>query len=123
MSAIELARFTVRPEDAEALIAQRPAMIRALREQVPGFVELTSVRLDESTWLDIVEWVDRVSAGSAQELVMALPECAALFSLIQEVVAMEHGEVVERAGRRGSDAGDPAEDHHAPRVRTRGRPR
>ncbi|GGB94890.1 antibiotic biosynthesis monooxygenase family protein [Cellulomonas carbonis] len=93
MTAIELARFTVRPDDADEMLARRPAMAAALRD-VPGFVGLRLVRLDERTWLDVVEWTDLASALAAQQDVMGLPACAAVFELIEEVVGMEHGEVV-----------------------------
>ena len=70
MTAIELARFTVAPQDADTMLSLRPAMTEALRERVPGFVNLRLVRLDAHTWLDIVEWADRSAADAAQDPVM-----------------------------------------------------
>ena len=101
-TAMEIARFTVRPEDVDAMLALRPAMVDALRDRVPGFVDLRLVRLDERTWLDLVEWTDRAAAEAAQDAVMELPECAAVFQLIDQVVSMEHGEVASRPDVAGA---------------------
>lgn len=109
MTTIELARFTVRPQDVPTMLERRPAMARALRERVPGFVDLRLVRLDERTWLDVVEWADRAAADAAQDAVGQLPECGAVFELVEEVVSMEHGEVASRASRTDADpAGIPS---------------
>ncbi len=104
MSTIELARFTVRPENAEEMLERRPALARTLREQFPGFLSLALVRLDERTWLDVVEWSDRSGAEAAQEAIMGNPDCRAFLELIDEVVAMEHGEVAQHVQRERVDA-------------------
>ena len=107
MTTIELARFTVRPENAEAMLRCRPALARALREQFPGFLGLTLVRLDERTWLDVVEWTDRAAAQAAQEAIMSNPDCRAFIRLIDEVVAVEHGEVAQHLQHEPVDAREP----------------
>ena len=97
MSALELARFTVDPAAAEAMLATRPAIVAELREHCPGFRGLYLARLDEQTWLDVVEWESREAADAAMETVMELPACQRMFRHIKEVVAMEHADVIERA--------------------------
>lgn len=97
MSTIELARFTVRPEDAEAMLAARPGMEEALRTRMSGFRSLRLVRLDERTWLDVVEWATRQDADAAAAAVADVPEIAAVFGFIDSVISMEHGELVEGA--------------------------
>ncbi len=97
MSTIELARFTVDPARIEEMLAARPAMVEELREHCPGFRRIQLTRLDETTWLDIVEWETREDAEAAMAAVMQLPGCAAVFGHISEVVAMEHAQVVQRA--------------------------
>ena len=92
--AMELARFTVDPQDVEAMLAVRPAMVSALRERFSGFESLQLVRLDERTWLDVVIWASRAQANEAAALVGEVPECRAAFACIKEVVSMEHAEVV-----------------------------
>ena len=99
MSALELARFTVDPEDVAEMLAARPAMVAELRENFPGFRRISLGRLDERTWLDVVEWETREAAEAAMAKVMELPGCQRVFSFIKEVVAMEHADVVEQAQR------------------------
>ncbi len=94
MSTMELARFTVDPARAGAMLAARPAMVAELREHCPGFRGLWLTRLDERTWLDVVEWDTREAAEAAMAKVMDLPGCRAVFDHIDEVLAMEHADVV-----------------------------
>ncbi|WP_306357496.1 MULTISPECIES: antibiotic biosynthesis monooxygenase [unclassified Nocardia] len=93
MTVLELARFTVDPTDVDAMLAARPAMLTALREKFDGFVSLRLVRLDERTWMDVVEWRDRAAADAAAAGIGAVPECAAAFAFIKEMVSMEHATV------------------------------
>ena len=97
MSTIELARFTVDPARVEAMLAARPAMVEELRRHCPGFRRIRLTKLDEKTWLDVVEWETREDAEAATAKVMELPGCAAVFGHISEVVAMEHAQVVQQA--------------------------
>ena len=103
MSALELARFTVEPDRVAAMLAARPAMVAELREHCPGFRRVYLTRLDERTWLDVVEWDSREAAEAAMATVMELPGCREVFGHISEVVAMEHADVVDEA-----EAGDRA---------------
>lgn len=93
MTVLELARFTVDPGDVDAMLAARPAMTAALRVHFDGFESLRLVRLDEHLWLDVVEWRDRAAADAAAAGVGAVPECAAAFAYIKDMVAMEHATV------------------------------
>ncbi len=95
---LEVARFKVKVDDEGRMLAARPAMEAALARECPGFVSLVLSR-DGDTWVDIVRWESRDQAVAAMDKVMTLPECQAMFSLIDEVVAMEHLEVVRKAGR------------------------
>lgn len=99
MAAMELVRFRVDPVDAEAMLAARPAMLEALGQRFAGFVSLRLVRLDEWTWLDVVQWRSRAEADEAAKLVGEIPECAAAFAAIKEMVSMEHGEIAFEGGR------------------------
>ncbi len=97
MSALELARFTVAPDEVPAMLAARPAMVAELREHCPGFHRVYLTRVDEETWLDVVEWESREAAEAAMATVMELPGCRRVFGHIREVLAMEHADVVEKA--------------------------
>jgi hypothetical protein len=95
MSTLELARFTVDPAVVDEMLATRPGLAAALRAQCRGFRRLYLSRLDERTWLDVVEWGDRQAAEEAAVTVMNLPECKQMFAFIDNVVSMEHAEVVD----------------------------
>ncbi|HEX2046125.1 MAG TPA: antibiotic biosynthesis monooxygenase [Acidimicrobiales bacterium] len=95
---LEVARFKVKPDDEGRMLAARPAMEAALERECPGFVSLVLTR-DGDTWVDIVRWESREQALAAMEKVMTVPECQAMFSLIDEVVATEHLDVVRERGR------------------------
>ena len=53
---IQLARFTVDDDAVPALIAGRPAMVRALAGRFPGCPAAYLTREDDGSWLDIVPW-------------------------------------------------------------------
>ena len=95
MSTLELARFTVDPAVVDEMLATRPGLAAALRAHCRGFRRLYLSRLDERTWLDVVEWEDRQAAEEAAVTVMNLPECKQMFAFIDNVVSMEHAEVVD----------------------------
>ena len=97
MSTLELARFTVEPDRVAGMLAARPAMLAELREHCLGFRRGYLARLDERTWVDVVEWETREAAMAAMAKVMDLPGCQKMFGHIAEVVAMEHADVVEEA--------------------------
>lgn len=91
--ALEVARFRVKADDEAAMLAARPAMEAALRRECPGFVSLVLAR-DGDRWVDMVRWRSRDEALAAMEKVMGVAECRQMFSLISEVVSMEHLDVV-----------------------------
>ncbi len=95
---LEVARFKVKVGEEERMLETRPAMEAALERECAGFVSLVLSR-DGDTWVDVVRWESREQALAAMEKVMNLPECQAMFALIDEVVSMEHLEVVRERGR------------------------
>jgi hypothetical protein len=111
----ELASFTVRNGEQEALIAERPAMIAALEHRFPGFIAAWLTREDDESWLDIVLWRTRTDAKKAAEEINDVPEARAWFRHIAESRGVRHVEVVheQEVVTIGSSLG------HAPRGRTR----
>lgn len=92
---IELARFTVH-EGAEArLVAERPAMVEALRRRFPGCLAAYLTREDDGSWLDVVLWRSRAEAEEAARLVDTVPECVAWFRHISESGGLRHVDVVD----------------------------
>ena len=53
---IELARFTVDDDAVPALMAGRPAMVRALAGRFPGCPAAYLTREYDGSWLDIAPW-------------------------------------------------------------------
>jgi heme-degrading monooxygenase HmoA len=75
--------------EAEMLDA-RPAMIVALQEEVPGFVDAELVKLADGTWLDIVQW-DSEEAARGSERAHELPQVAATVRHVDEVLSIFEG--------------------------------
>ena len=92
---IELARFTVHHGAEEALRAERPAMVRALRGRFPGCLAAYLTKEDDGSWLDVVLWRSRAEAEEAAREVQSVPECASWFRHIAESGGLRHVEVVD----------------------------
>ncbi|MGC7098712.1 antibiotic biosynthesis monooxygenase [Amycolatopsis lurida] len=94
MTTIELAHFRIH-EGAEArLVAERPAMVSALRRSFPGCLAAYLTKQDDGGWLDVVFWRSRAEAEEAARTVDSVPECAAWFRHIAESGGLRHVEVV-----------------------------
>jgi hypothetical protein len=91
---IELARFTVDDDAAAQAVAERPAMLLALRERFPGCLAAYLTREDDGSWLDIVLWRSRAEAEDAARLISSVPACAAWFRHIAKSGGLRHVEVV-----------------------------
>ncbi|WP_236809255.1 antibiotic biosynthesis monooxygenase [Amycolatopsis albispora] len=67
---MELAQFKIH-EGAEAqLVAERPAMVAALRRRFPGCVAAYLTKEDDGSWLDVVLWRSRAEAEEAARTVI-----------------------------------------------------
>ena len=97
--AIEMVRFTVKPGEEEALVAEHPGMLEALTAEYPGLVSARLAKTGETTWLDVLVWESRGEALAAAEGASNIPECAAWFGRFAEVLGMEHADVVAAQGR------------------------
>ena len=90
----ELAHFTVRDGEEEALLAERPAMVRALQEAFPGALAAWLTKQDDGSWLDVILWRRREEARDAAERIASVPEARAWFRHISESHGLRHAEVV-----------------------------
>lgn len=93
--AIELARFTVREGAEELLLAERPAMVAALRERFPACLAAFLTKEDDGGWLDVLVWASREEAEEAARLVSSVPQCREWFRHIAESGGLRHVEVVD----------------------------
>ncbi|MEU4236607.1 hypothetical protein [Actinoplanes sp. NPDC026619] len=88
---VEFARFTVRAGAEAKLVADRPAMLAALRARFPACL----TREDDGTWVDVPVWRSRAEAEEAAAQINTVPECAAWFEHIAESGGLRHGEVLD----------------------------
>jgi hypothetical protein len=89
----ELAHFTVRDGEEEALLAERPAMVRALQEAFPGALAAWLTKEDDGSWLDVVLWRSREEARDAAERINTVPEAHSWCQHISESHGLRHAEV------------------------------
>lgn len=92
---VELTRFRVPADRAEALLEARSAMVAEFREHRNGFLDAQLVRIDAETWLDIVNWLTPEDFSASRAQGADHPGIKAFFSHITEVLAMEEGVSVE----------------------------
>ncbi|OLF12549.1 hypothetical protein BU204_29020 [Actinophytocola xanthii] len=87
---IELARFTVHPGAEEKLLAERPAMIEALRRRFPACLAAFLTQEEDGSWLDVLVWRGHAEAEEAARLVNTVPECREWFRHIEESGGLRH---------------------------------
>jgi hypothetical protein len=93
MSTIELARFTVHPDQEQALVAERPAMLAALRERFPACLAGFLTKEEGGGWLDVIVWANPEAAAESAKVIASIPECAAWLAHIAEPGEMRHVQV------------------------------
>ncbi|HEX5618223.1 MAG TPA: hypothetical protein VFX51_07370 [Solirubrobacteraceae bacterium] len=76
------------------MLAERPAMVEALRRRFPGCQAALLTREGDGWWLDIVFWRSRAEAEEAAQEINTVPECAAWFRHLAESGGLRHVEVV-----------------------------
>lgn len=99
---IELARFHVHDGAEAQLVAERPAMVEAMRKRFPACRAAYLTREDDGSWLDVIVWRSRAEAQEAARQIDEVPECAAWFRHIAESGGLRHVEVVSAWHGSGS---------------------
>ena len=84
MVTVELTRFSVRPEQEQALLAARPRMLQDFRADRAGFIDARLVRLPANEWLDIVSWCSPEDFAASRAKGANLPGIAAVFAAIDQ---------------------------------------
>ena len=90
---LEVTRFRVHDGAEEAFVKGRPAAMDALRREFPALEHERLARGDGGVWIHVLEWESLDAARRAQEGAWAIPEVAAWFGHMSELVGMEHGEL------------------------------
>ncbi|GAA3095636.1 antibiotic biosynthesis monooxygenase family protein [Streptosporangium carneum] len=89
---VELTRFRVAPEHAQALVDARPAMLEDFRADRTGFLGARLIRVTDDEWLDIVDWRSPEDFAASRAKGANLPGVAAFFAVIDELVSAEEGQ-------------------------------
>ena len=85
-------------DDAEALVAERDALVAHLRKQYGAeVVSANLVRYDDGSIGDVILWASRETAVRAAEEMTSDPAAAGFFGLITTVHEMRHAEVLHSA--------------------------
>ena len=92
---MELTRFRVTPENTDAMLAARPAMLADFQADREGFLGARLVRLPDDEWLDIVEWRSPQDFAASRAKGGNLPGVVAFFATISELVSAEEGEATD----------------------------
>jgi hypothetical protein len=94
--AFELAAFTVRDGAEAAMLAERPAMIEALRQAFPGLLAAWLTKRDDGSWLDVILWRTRAEAEIAAKHVNDVPEAKAWFRHIADSHGVQHVDIADQ---------------------------
>jgi heme-degrading monooxygenase HmoA len=77
----------------EEMLSRRPVLEAAVRERLPGLLDIRLVRLDDGTYLDVLRWESRAAADAATDEYAAIPEAREIHGFVDEVLAHHRGEV------------------------------
>jgi heme-degrading monooxygenase HmoA len=88
----EIVHARVRDGVEEEMLSRRPLLEAAVRERLPGLLDIRLVRLDDGTYLDVLRWESR-AADAATDQYAAIPEAAEIHGFVEEVLAHHRGEV------------------------------
>jgi hypothetical protein len=95
--ALEIAEFVVRPEDEDALVRERPAMVEALQRAFPGALAAWLTRADDGIWVDVILWRSREEAEQSVEAIEQIPAAREWLRHIAEPRSLRQLEVRHEA--------------------------
>jgi hypothetical protein len=67
-------------------------MVAAVLERVPGLRDISLIRLDDGTWVDLVTWSSRDAADQGAKIAATLPEARRWLEHVSQDVSMDLGE-------------------------------
>lgn len=89
----EIVHARIREGIEEEMLARRPTLEAAVREQLPGLLDIRLVRLDDGTWLDVLRWESREAADAAIPRFASVPEAGEIHGHFAEDLGHHRGEV------------------------------
>jgi heme-degrading monooxygenase HmoA len=84
----------VRDGAEEEMLRRRPALDAAVREKLPGLLDIRLIRLEDGTYIDLLRWESREAADAAIEKFAEVPEAGEIHGFLPEGLAHHRGEVV-----------------------------
>ena len=94
----EIVHARIRDGVEEAMLSRRPQLEAAVREKLPGLLDIRLVRLDDGTFLDVLRWESRAAADAAIEKFAEVPEAMEIHGFVEEDLAHYRGEVAVASG-------------------------
>jgi heme-degrading monooxygenase HmoA len=77
----------------ERMLSRRPVLEAAVRDSLPGLLDINLVRLDDGTYLDVLRWESREAADAAIDRYATIPEAMEIHGFFEEDLAHHRGEV------------------------------
>lgn len=94
---IDIFHATVAEQDVERLLAVRDEAIAGLRERCGGPRRAELVRVEGTTWMDLVVWDDEAAAEEAARHFSAVPALGEMHAIIGTPTSRSRGSVEHAA--------------------------
>jgi hypothetical protein len=88
----EVVHAKVRDGAEEEMLSRRPALEAGVKEKLPGLLDITLLRLDDGTYLDVLRWESREASDAAIERFAEVPEAEEIHGFLTEGLAHHRGE-------------------------------
>jgi heme-degrading monooxygenase HmoA len=89
----EVVHAELREGVEQTMLSRRPVLEAAVRERLPGLLDIRLVRLDDGTYLDVLRWESREAADAAIEKFADIPEAMEIHGFVERDLAHHRGEV------------------------------
>jgi heme-degrading monooxygenase HmoA len=92
----DLAHAKVREGAEQELLRRLPGLHAGVREQLPGLLDITLLRIDDGSYIHVLRWESREAADAAIPRFGEVPEAAEIHDLLSGAeLGMYRGELVQ----------------------------
>jgi heme-degrading monooxygenase HmoA len=92
----DLAHAKAREGAEQELLRRLPALHAGVREQLPGLLDITLLRIDDGSYIHVLRWESREAADAAIPRFGEVPEAAEIHDLLSGAeLGMYRGELVQ----------------------------
>jgi Antibiotic biosynthesis monooxygenase len=88
----EIVRARVQPEREEEMLRRRPELEAAVRDALPGLIDIKLIRLDDGSYIDYLRWEEREAADGAVEKFADIPAAEEIHGFLSEDLGHYRGE-------------------------------